>query len=49
MVLMSKKVRPPKIDKELYKKFKKFCIDEDLETGKGLEQAIKEFTEEGEE
>lgn len=42
---MSKKIRPPEIDKETYNEFKKYCIDHDLETGKALEQAIKKFME----
>lgn len=43
LVMMSQKVRPPEIEKDLYDAFKKHCIDKDLETGEALEKAIKQF------
>jgi len=43
---MSEKVRPPEIKKKLYNEFKKYCIDEDLKTGKALEKAIEQFMKE---
>lgn len=45
---MTEKTRPAKVDRKVYNEFRKYCIDEDLEVGKALEKAIKEFTGEGE-
>jgi len=42
------KVRPAEIEKEVYKDFKKYCIENDLEKGKALERAILSFIQEGE-
>lgn len=45
---MSKKIRPTQIDKEIYIRFKKYCIDNDLRIDETLEEAIEKFVEEGE-
>lgn len=42
---MSKKTRPTQVNKEVYNKFKKYCIDNDLELSEALEEAIVKFVE----